>query len=259
MRASGTTPLAVGLTVLLLLTSGCTVDDAPDGARAGSAPAPRDAEPSSTGASDKDDLLAALRRTQAGTHLFSVEINLSVDGPVSVTGAFDPVGKLFESTRTVSGNPPDGTSRRIVVGSDHYVLPRGETTWLHVDMSRVSREDRFAYFDMTDPTGLAKFISRIASFQRTGPQAYSGRFDPNSNDAPFLPIGAPSIMMIGNEPAPFTIATDRQGHVISIHVEMKSSGDEKLVMTTRFSGHGKPLSVKAPANVKEADDMYYHD
>jgi len=124
----------------------------------------------------------------------------------------------------------------------------------------VKKDNPLLSFDMTDPTGLARFISTISSVERTGPHAYSGRFDPYAHGPRFLPIGAPSIVTIGGGTAPFTATTDEQNRVVSIHIELSPSTGPKLVMTTTLSEPGKPLPTRAPpkASVREAADFYYN-
>jgi len=58
---------------------------------------------------------------------------------------------------------------------------------------------------------------------------------------------------------PFTMETDEQGNVTSIHVEMELTDKPAFVATTTFAGHGQPLATKRPAKNRtaEADDMYY--
>jgi hypothetical protein len=111
---------------------------------------------------------------------------------------------------------------------------------------------------MSDPTGLARFITTVGFVQRTAPHTYSGSFDANAS-GPFLPIGAPTLVTIGGH-APFTATTDEQNRVSRIHIELPPQPNGlQLVMTTTLNGHDEPLTTKAPskATVREADASTY--
>ncbi|NJC68583.1 hypothetical protein HC031_02420 [Planosporangium thailandense] len=255
MRSRTIGTLALGLSGVLFLT-GC----AGNGTGRTSAPAATStgtATPSPTGPSAKDDLVAALTRTGAAPYRYAAQSDLPESGSLSVTGAFDPVGKRFEATTTVTGGTLAGTHHRVVVGADSYLREGDTKTWVHLDLSRVKKDNPLLRFDMTDPTGLAKFSSTLGNVDRTGPHAYSGSFDPLSSE-PFLPIGAPSLVAFAGM-APFTATTDDQNRVVSIHIELPRSDGPKLVMTTTLSDHGNPLPIQAPpkASVAEADDFNY--
>ncbi|WP_203922772.1 hypothetical protein [Rugosimonospora africana] len=203
--------------------------------------------------------MAALRRIQAAPYKFTVKSNLPENSSVSATGAFDPVAKLFQATTTITGGTSAGTLQRIVVGTNSYQRQSSREPWVHLDLSRVKKDDSLVYFDMTDPTGLAKFITKIATVEQPDPHTYQGYFDPYGSGANFLPIGAPSLWSIGGGNAPFTATTDEQGRVSQIRIVLEPSNGTTLTMTTTLSDQGKPLQVKAPAkaNVREADPMYY--
>jgi hypothetical protein len=248
---------AILVVLVLLPAAGCSDTDL-GGSPA--APPSRTAAASPTGAPAKDELIAALQRTQAAPHRFAVDSDLPENGSrVSASGVFDPVRKLYDATTTITGGRSAGTVQRIVVGTDSYLRQADQKTWAHLDLSRVKKDNPLVYFDMTDPTGLAKFIAQIQSVDRTGPHTYAGDFDPFVSSPKFLPIGAPSIVAIGGGTAPFTATTDEQNRVVSIHIELAPRDSQKLVMTTTFSEHGKPPPIKAPAkgSVQEADDVYY--
>lgn len=249
--------LALGVTGVLLLAAGCaSVDFGPD------APAPTStlATPSPASTPAQDELEAALRRTQSGPYTFEVRSDLPESGSVSASGAFDPVKKLFKATTTITGGKSPGTLQRIVVGSDSYQRPSSDKPWIHLDLSRVKKDNILVYFDMTDPTGLAKFTSTIADVERTGPHSYQGYFNPFSSLPEFLPIGAPSLVNIGGGNAPFTATTDDKDRVSEIRIVLSPSNAAKLTMTTTLHGQDKPLTIRAPAkaSVREADPMYYH-
>jgi hypothetical protein len=123
----------------------------------------------------------------------------------------------------------------------------------------VKKDNILVYFDMTDPTGLAQFITTIADVERTGPHSYQGYFDPFSGSSESLPIGAPSVVNIGGGNAPFTATTDDKGRVSEIRIVLLPSNAAKLTMTTTLHGQDTPLRIAAPAkaSVREADPMYY--
>lgn len=241
-----------------LFTGGClglpSTDEAP--ARTGPrAPAPVSPTPEPTGTPAQTLLVEALRRSQAVAYRFTVEGELpGDDGTIKATGAYDPAAKAFESTIAISSQQTP--THRIVVGTDSYLEQAGGK-WVHLDLTRV-KPDSLVYFDMTDPTGLVKFTTRVSTAEPGGAGTYTGTFDASGARPEFLPVGAPSIWSIGGQGSPFTITVDGQGWVTSIAIELTSK-DKTLKLLTTMSGHGAPAQVKAPArkSVVEADAMYY--
>jgi hypothetical protein len=256
MRVRVAAMLALSLCGGLLLSAGCLRIDA----NGSDAPTftPSRAAPSPMATPARDGLLAALQRTQAAPFRYTVQSNLPDNTKVSATGAFDLTGRLYEATTTITGGTLPGSYQRIVVGTNSYLRQAGDKKWVHLDLSRV-KKDSLVYFDMTDPTGLAEFITMVGSVQRTGPHAYSGSFNPYAGPERFLPIGAPSLEGIGGGTAPFTMTTDAQDRVSAIHIELSRPDGPTLAMTTTLSEQGKALRTRAPAkaSVAEADDMYY--
>ncbi|RKN35582.1 hypothetical protein [Micromonospora musae] len=247
--------LTLTLTGGLLLAAGC--GGTTDPTRVEGPAEAATAAPSPT-TDVRGDLVAALHRSQGVAHRYAVRGGLPEGQNVSGTGAFDPEKRRFQSTVKVTGGKYPSAGSRVVIGTDSYVRPAGEKRWVHVDLKRVKRDDPFLRFDWADPTGLKAFTSSIASVDRTGPNTYTGRFDPDGEDTkPFLPVGAPSIVSIGTPMSPFTIITDDQGWVTSIKVELTPGNGPKLTMTTTMSGHGKPVKVSPPADAGEAADFYY--
>jgi hypothetical protein len=253
MAIRGTALLALGLTGALLSTTGCIDGDRPR-ARSGE----RSAAPSPTVDRAREDLLQAVRRTQGASYLYTVRGGLPEGQRVQGSGAFDGKARLFESKIKVTGGELPSDTHRIVVGEHSYLRSPGDPFWVHLDLGRV-RKGSLVHFDMSDPTGLVEFGSVIGSVRQTGPNAYRGRFNPDSGLDPFLPVGAPSVVAFNIRVADFTATTDAKGWVTSITVELEPTDGPMLSMSTKLTGHGTRLSIKTPpkAQVREADDSYY--
>ncbi|MEV4140361.1 hypothetical protein AB0J72_50395 [Dactylosporangium sp. NPDC049742] len=238
-----------------LLTGGCLglPDAEPEPATATTTKA---ASPSPTGTPAQALLVEALRRVQQVAYRFSVQGDLPDDGgTITANGAYDPAAKLFESTIQTAATK--GPVHRIVVGTDNYLQQPGGGKWVHLDLKRV-KTDSLVYFDMTDPTGLVQFTTKVGQATLKSAGTYTGTFNASGAKPEFLPVGAPSIWSIGGENSPFTISVDEQGWVTSIAVELTGK-DKTLKLVTTLSGHNTPTQIKAPAkkSVVEADDMYY--
>ncbi|MEU5526983.1 hypothetical protein ABZ744_08580 [Micromonospora chersina] len=247
--------LTIALTGGLLLAAACSETEQPT--RAGKPAQATSVAPSPT-PDVRAELVAALQRSQGVAHRYAVRGSLPEGQNVKGTGAFDPKKRRFQATIAVTGGKYPSAGSRIVIGTDSYVRPSGEKDWVHVDLKRVKRDDPFLRFDWADPTGLKAFTSSITSVDHVGPHTYTGRFDPDGEDAkPFLPVGAPSVVSIGTPLSPFTITTDDQGWITSIRVELTPGTGPKLTMTTTMSDHGKPSKINAPARADEAADFYY--
>jgi hypothetical protein len=254
MRA--TVGLAALLAGILLGTGGC--DGAADGPKQAASSAGADS-PSPTAPPVKPELVAALEKTKAGPFRFAVESTLPDDVSVSGGGAFDAARQVFESTVTYAGGTSAGTHLRIAIGNDHFLREATDKRWVHLDMSRVRKDNTLTYFDLSDPVGLTRFASELGIVKRSGTNTYQGTFDASGASPAFLPLGAPSLWTIGHASTPFKATTDEQGRITTITIDMAQSGKPTITMKTTISEHGNPLTTKAPAKSQyaEADSMYY--
>lgn len=246
-----------GMAGILLLAGGCsgTEEPPPTGSKFRS-PSP---VPSSDD-SAKRELVAALQRTQTVPFQFTVKSDLTDGASMQAGGAVDVAARRHRVTvRSTAGVQPTALER-INVGGSSYVRNIGDKKWAHLDMSRVGTKN-IVYVDMTDPIGLVTFTSSVVLAERTGPRGWSGWVNLNEVTDPLLPVGAPMLYGFGLGGIPFQVTTDESGWVTSLTVTLTDPKDKsKLVMTTTFSGHGKPVSIKAPSRstVEKADDYWYH-
>ncbi|MEU4623744.1 hypothetical protein AB0G04_27710 [Actinoplanes sp. NPDC023801] len=248
-----------------LLTAGCTTPSTPvpvsgtgaPASAAATAPATA-ASPAPTGPDAREQLMAALEKTKTSTYRFVVSGDVPDSKKVTGSGAYDPKAKRISVKYKVSGGGEKATAaQRIVVGSDLYSRQKDGETWVHLDLKRV-KKDSLHYYDMTDPTGMARFVSSVDKVTGTGPNTFTGTLDleGGSFNEGFLPVGTPAISVLFGGEATFSATTDAAGWVTTIGVEMRDS-DGSLRMTTKLSGHGKSSGVKKPANFGEAWDFYY--
>jgi hypothetical protein len=254
-----TVRLAALLAGILLVTSGCFGFGAGGSEARKPAAASVAASPSPTSPPAKYEFVAALEKTKAGPFHFAVEAALPDNASVSGSGAFDGARQVYESTLTYAGGTSAGTHLRIAVGKDHFVREAKDKRWVHLDMSRVRKDNTLTYFDLSDPVGLTRFSSELNTVKSSGPNAYEGTFDASGASPAFLPLGAPSLWAIGYFSTPFKATTDDQGRVTAITIDMTQKDKPTITMKTTFSEHGKALTTKAPAKSQyaEADEMYY--
>ncbi|XVV11253.1 hypothetical protein ACQP2X_41455 [Actinoplanes sp. CA-131856] len=201
----------------------------------------------------KPDLIAALQKTHKATYKFAVNAAAPEKQRIQGGGSFDPKARKLSTTTKVTGGEDPQSRQRIIIAGDLYEKDAGESTWVHLDLKRV-KKDSYLQVDMTDPNGVAAFTKSIGTVRKTGPRGFSGTFDPSAGSEDFLPIGAPSIWIIGGT-ADFKAFTDANGWITRIDVQVNNK--ETLKMTTTFSAHGKPVSVVKPKRVGEAMDFYY--
>jgi hypothetical protein len=231
---------------LLLTVTACS-GPAPTFAQDPVSPAP------SAGAASgaRAELVKAVRRTQASTLKFATTGQLPDDGRVKATGSFDPAGR--RSSRDVTGT---GAIRIILVGQDAY--QHSNAGWIHLDLRRVKKDSAFFHYDPADPVGLTAFGTLVSDVERTGKRSYAGLLKPSpGQSAPFLPLGAPSIVSLGDVLTKFEATTDAKGYLETVEVQLQTPGKAALTMRTAFSGHGKPVTVRAPGTFLEADAVYY--
>lgn len=252
-----------------LLISGCTTPAADANGAAGSSgssalgavakvAAAGAASPAPTGPDARGQLMSALEKSKNNTYKFVVTGDVPDKKKVAGSGTFDPKAKRITVSYKVSGGgAKTEQTQQIVVGTDLYSRQRNGETWVHLNLKRV-KKDSLYYYDMTDPTGLARFVSSVDQVESTGANTFSGTLDikGDSFNEGFLPVGTPAISVLFGGTATFTATTDAAGWVTTIGVELKDS-EQTLTMTTKLSAHGKASGIKKPANFGEAMDIYY--
>jgi hypothetical protein len=258
MATRRTILLTFGLAGALLVAAGCVDTDRPPSRSQRSEAAPSPTLDKAREDKAREDLLQALRRTQGASHRYTVRGTLPERHTVQASGGFDPKARRFEAKVKIADGKDVSDTHRIVLDQHSYLREAGDDFWVHLDLGRV-KEDSLVYLDMSDPTGLTEFASVLGSVRQTGPNEYTGRFNPDSGLDPFLPLGAPRVVSFGIAAGDFTATTDGKGWVTSITVELEPTDGPKITMTTTLSGHGTKLSIKAPgkAQVREAAEEYY--
>jgi hypothetical protein len=255
-------PYHPALAVLaVLLTAGCTTSSTPATpapAAPATTPSSAAASPSPTGPDARTVLLAALEKSKNATYRFATNGEVPDAKKVTGSGTYDPKAKRISVKYTVTGGGAKAqSSQRIVVGTDLYSRSKNGETWVHLNLKRIKKDSLYAY-DMTDPTGLSRFVEAVDTVTGTGPNTFSGTLDIEGDrfNEGFLPVGTPAISVLFGGSATFTATTDAAGWVTSIKVSLKDSADS-LQMTTTLSGHGKPSGIKKPSDFGEAMDFYY--
>lgn len=245
---------------ILLAAGGCTAVEKSDPVAATPAiTASVSASPTPTLPPAKPEFLTALAKTTAGPFHFTMQSTLPDRESESGHGAFDKARQVYESTLTHVGGSLAGTHLRIAIGKNHFLRDAKDGRWVHLDMSRVSKDNGLIYFDLTDPIGLGRFASRVVDVARLGPKTYVGSFDPSGITPEFLPLGAPSLWIIGDSAAKFNATVDASGRVNAITISVAVPGKPTMLMKATFTRLGTRLTTKAPSRSQydEADNMYY--
>ncbi|BEL02390.1 hypothetical protein Q0Z83_005810 [Actinoplanes sichuanensis] len=199
--------------------------------------------------------MAALQKSKNTSYRFSTSGDVPDSKKVTGSGVYDPKAKRISVKYKVTG---DGATQRIVVGTDLYSRSKDGETWVHLNLKKIKKDSLYAY-DMTDPTGLSRFVDAVDTVTSSAPNLYSGTLDFEGDrfNEGFLPIGTPAISVLFGGNATFTATTNPGGWVTSIKVSLKDSKGA-LNMTTTLSGHGKASGIKKPSNYGEAMDFYYN-
>ena len=252
----------LALTAVAALAAGCTRPGPaektalPGAPAAGAAVAAASASPSPTGPDARQRLLTALEKTKKASYRFSVSGDVVDNKKITGSGAYDPKAKRITTTKKLTGGSTE-QSQVIVVGTDFFSREKNGETWVHLNLKRVKKNGLY-YYDMTDPTGLSRFVSSVATVRSTGPTTFSGSLDIKGdkfNDG-FLPVGTPAISVWFGGDAQFSATTDAKGWVTSIGVSLRDK-NKTLRMTTRLTGHGAASGITKPSNYGEAMDIYY--
>lgn len=114
MKLSAVLP-ALGLTGGLLFAAGCTQATEPTRTES---PAPAETVAPSPTPDVRDELVAALERSQGAAHWYAVRGSLPEGKSVEASGAFDPKQQRFQTTISVTGGEKPSAGSRVVVGTD---------------------------------------------------------------------------------------------------------------------------------------------
>ena len=250
-----------------LLLSGCTTPPAGANGAAGSSgssalravtgPAASAPPSAPAGPGAREQLMSALEKSKSNAYKFVVNGDVPDKKKVTGSGGYDPKAKRITVDYKVTGGAKTEQTQQIVLGTDLYSRSKNGETWVHLNLKRV-KKDSLYYYDMTDPTGLSRFVSSVDRVESTGANTFSGTLaiEGDSFNEGFLPVGTPAISVMFGGTATFTATTDAAGWVTTIGVELKDS-EQTLKMTTKLSAHGKASGIKKPANYGEAMDFYY--
>jgi hypothetical protein len=245
--------------VAALVTAGCTTPGSPAPAVPATRPSSAAPSPSPTGPDAREVLLAALEKSKNATYRFTTSGEVPDSKKVTGSGTYDPKAKRISVKYQLAGGDEKAqATQRIVIGTDLYSRSKDGETWVHLNLKRI-KKDSLYHYDMTDPTGLSRFVESIDTVTSTGPNTFAGALDIEGDrfNEGFLPIGTPAISVLFGGSATFTATTDSAGWVTSIKVSLRDSEDS-LQMTTTLSNHGKASGIKKPSDVGEAMDFYYN-
>ncbi len=190
------------------------------------------------------ELVAAAKKLGQDT----VKVDMQMGGGVTMAGAMDPkAGKAEMTMKMTTGEPSD--IRIVKIDDDLYLKFSGGlgqlagSNWMKLDAADLKAGSNFAIMPKGDPTGanaLAKAATQVA---RTA-DGYSGLLDiskaPTLNKDSLKALGAKSSTV------PFTAKVDPSGRLVEMTVDMSQLSPSAGAMTTRYSGFGDTVTVKAP-------------
>jgi hypothetical protein len=243
--------IAAGLVAALVGVTGCLSTDDWD-SHPESTPVT-----SSTALPDRDDFVAALKKTAGLRLTFTVQSDLD-NGSLSGTGAADPTAQTMTSIVTVDDQYPSKIEK-VQIGNQIWErdLKQNASTWLHIDQAKLPKNDK-RLVNPADPLGLANLAPAIGSVEKgSGPGKYIGKFYPAH--AGLLPLGAPELTCLCTALAPFTATVDEQGRVTSLSFTIDQTSGKTLKMNTTMAGFDQPVRVAKPTkgHTVEAPDSYY--
>jgi hypothetical protein len=216
------------------------------------------------------DLAAAAQKLGEDSLRFQMEMV----GSVTASGEADPKAGNARMSMDM-GALGDGNKIELrKVGSDIYMKLDGalgqllgaksDKEWMHLDASKLPAGSSFNVMSPDDPAGTKAMIAAMTKVERVGEHGYRGSLDlaksPTYNKKDSLKaLGANTLV-------PFTAATDDQGRLVELTLDMSGLGASTGAgvvpgggkVKTTYSGFGTKVSVEAPpaASVGELPSEY---
>jgi hypothetical protein len=136
---------------------------------------------------------------------------------------------------------------------------KSDKAWMHVDAAKLPAGSSFTIMSPEDPAGTKAMITAMTKVERVGANGFKGSLDlaksPTYNKKDSLKA------LGGNTLVPFTAATDDQGRLVELTLDMSGLGASTGAgavpgggkMKTTYSDFGTEVSVEAPpaAEVQE--------
>ncbi|MFF5079980.1 hypothetical protein ACFY36_23250 [Actinoplanes sp. NPDC000266] len=179
-----------------------------------------------------------------------VKFELASAGGVGGTGAIDAKARSSEMSTDLAS-----AGRMITrqIGNDLYVRTEGQVgdaiggtagKWMHIDVSQVPDSSPISIKN-TDPANTAKLITTASAVTRTGDHTFRGTLDMTkagtANPAMLKALGDKAAAV------PFTAATDTEGRLTELAVELESIAPGAGQMTATYSDWGAPVTIAKPA------------
>jgi hypothetical protein len=193
----------------------------------------------------------------AGT---TARIKLTTEG-VTASGISDTPHHKMQLSMDMGSS---GTMEMRQVGNDLYVeldkslagaMGTGAGKWMHIDISKVSKNSALNP-ENNDPSNAGKLLAASTQVEKTGDHQFKGTIDltksPTANAAQLKVLGDKA------KAVPFTAATDDQGRLTKLTVDMKAIAPTAGELTTEYSDFGVAVSVEAPAasSIVEMPDVF---
>jgi hypothetical protein len=172
---------------------------------------------------------AAVKLTQQ-----SMKVTMELTGGLRMTGVADPKADKAQMEMTIgtgAGAGTDGTAQIRKIGKD---------MWMRFSGSMGALDG----ISGSDPAAAAKMIKAASNVKRTGDHRYSGVLDLTKAQT----VDSKVVGSLGEKAkaVPFTAATDEQGRLIEMTVDLSGVGPAAGVLKTTYSDFGTPVSVTAP-------------
>ena len=230
--------------------TGCGPADGPD-QRGTGAPA----------AAGQGDARAALAAAAQKLGEDSLRFEMGMGGAVSASGEADPQAGNARMSMDLGALGGGDKMELRKVGDDIYLKfggaggllgGRSDKEWMHADAAAFPAGSSFDMMSPDDPAGTKKMITAMTAVERAGANGYRGSLD-LAKSPTYNKKGSLS-GLAGNTLVPFTAATDDQGRLVELTLDMSALGASSGAgavpgggkMKTTYSDFGTEVSVAAP-------------
>lgn len=242
-----------GLAVAAVLgLSGCTGGGDKPQAPGGPATAPSTAGRTASTAV-ATDAKGALTAAAARLGEESMKVSQDMSGALSMSGVMDPRAGTARMSLELGAGGAAGVFELIKINNDLYLRGKlvdgdGTKPWKHVDAAKLARGSTFDIMPADDPTGAAALVAATTAVERSGERGFTGTLDltkaPRYSQGNLKQLGAKATKV------PFTAATDAQGRLTELTLDLAGLGPGVGKIKSTFSDFGTPVAVEPPPSTQ---------
>jgi hypothetical protein len=186
-------------------------------------------------------------------------------GPVSGTGALDPVGQQGQLTLTLFTGSATAQLETVLIAADMWLKVKGipgvPDNWLHLDTARLPADSALGIRPgKLDPVNAEKLVGAITSVDSRGSGQFTGKLDLTKvSDSAVVDRATVDTLGERATAVPFEATVDAQGRLTNLKLDLGTVDGLPLRVNVTYRDFGTRVAPTRPAanDVVEAPAAVY--